>query len=409
MSNVLRIAIVDPNDSTRENLKSLLLGMDMVWLEAECSRYEFFADVLEQTGPDLGIVAIDDDPDKALALVEKLGVSSPQCSMLVLSESQDSGVILRSMRAGAKEFLTLPLRGEELVAALERISSQRDGGAKGTSQGSTVIAVAGATGGVGTTSLAVNLGCALAANQLNSVALVDFDLALGDADVFLDAIPDYTLVDVAQNVSRLDFSLLKRSLTKHSSGLYLLPRPVQLEDARVIDPDSLQRVIELLKATFSHLIVDLSKSYSLQDFAALDAAKHVLLVTQLDLPCLRNVVRLMMSFDEVEGLREKIRVVINRVGLGDGQIRLEKAEETIGQKIYWQIPNDYRTMVNVRNNGVPLIEAAPRAGITHSIVGLAESLTSTASPTDDESSSPDRSNWLSFWPRKSKVQEGSES
>jgi pilus assembly protein CpaE len=95
--------------------------------------------------------------------------------------------------------------------------------------------------------------------------------------------------------------------------------------------------------------------------------------------------------------------------LGDGQIRLEKAEETIGQKIYWQIPNDYRTMVNVRNNGVPLIEAAPRAGITHSIVGLAESLTSTASPTDDESSSPDRSNWLSFWPRKSKVQEGSES
>ena len=88
------------------------------------------------------------------------------------------------------------------------------------------------------------------------------DLCLGDADVFLDTIPDYTLVDVAQNVTRLDFTLLKRSLTKHASGLYLLPRPVQLEDAALITPDDLRRVIGLLKATFTHLIIDLSKSYS---------------------------------------------------------------------------------------------------------------------------------------------------
>ena len=120
-----------------------------------------------------------------------------------------------------------------------------------------MIAVCGATGGVGTTSLAVNLGCALAANAKNSVCLVDLDLSLGDADVFLDTIPDYTLVDVAQNVTRLDFTLLKRSLTKHSSGLFLLPRPVQLEDAAHVTPEDLQRMIGLLKATFTHLILDL--------------------------------------------------------------------------------------------------------------------------------------------------------
>ncbi len=119
-----------------------------------------------------------------------------------------------------------------------------------------MIAVAGATGGVGTTSLAVNLGCILAADPGNSVALVDIDLCLGDADVFLDTIPDYTLLDVAQNVTRLDFTLLKRSLTKHSSGLYLLPRPVQLEDMALITPDDMRRVIGLLKATFTHLIID---------------------------------------------------------------------------------------------------------------------------------------------------------
>lgn len=406
MSNVLRIAVVDPNDGSREKLKGLLLGMDMVWLEAECSRYEFFADVLEQTNPDIGIVSIDDDSDSALRLVEKLTEATPNCSILVLSDAPDSSVILRAMRAGAKEFLTLPIRGEDLVSALERIGHQRFGGDKHRSRGSTVIAIAGATGGVGTTSLAVNLGCALAADQSNSVALVDFDLALGDADVFLDTIPDYTLVDVAQNISRLDFSLLKRSLTKHASGLYLLPRPVQLQDKSIVDAESLHRVIGLLKATFSHLIVDLSKSYTEEDFVALEAAKHILLVTQLDLPCLRNVVRLMMSFDEYEGLREKIKVVINRVGLGgNGQIRPEKAEETIGQEIFWQVPNDYRTMIDVRNNGVPLTESSPRAAITQSIVGLADTLAGGSTPADAAPEAAGRAGWLSFWPRKVKVKD----
>ena len=152
--------------------------------------------------------------------------------------------------------------------------------------------MAGAIGGVGTTSVAVNLGCSLARDDKNSVALVDLDLCLGDADIFLDAIPDYTLVDVAQNVSRLDFALLKRSLTKHSSGLFLLPRPMQLEDVALITPDDLQRVIGLMKATFTHLVLDLSKSYSPVDMVALEAANDILLVAQLDLPCLRNVVRL---------------------------------------------------------------------------------------------------------------------
>ena len=153
-------------------------------------------------------------------------------------------------------------------------------------------------GGVGTTSIAVNLGCVLAGKESNSVALVDLDLCLGDADVQLDTIPDYTLVDVAQNVTRLDFSLLKRSLTKHSSGLFLLPRPVQLEDASLVSANDMQRVIGLMKASFSHLVLDLSKAYSPIDMIALEMASTILLVTQLDLPCLRNIVRLMASLGE---------------------------------------------------------------------------------------------------------------
>jgi pilus assembly protein CpaE len=404
MKNVLRLAIVDPSDSARDALKSMLLGMDRVWLEAECSRYEFFSDVVAQTNPDIGVVAIDSNPTKALELVAQLHESSPECCILVLSNSTDGNLILRAMRAGAKEFLSQPVKLDDLVQALERIGNRGLGRGEQRSRGCNVIALAGATGGVGTTSLAVNLGCVLAADERNSVVLIDLDLCLGDADVCLDTIPDYTLVDVAQNASRMDFTLLKRSLTKHSSGLFLLPRPVQLEDVNLITPEDLNRVIGLLKATFTHVLIDLSKSYGTLDRVALSLADHVLLVTQLDLPCLRNVVRLLMSFSEMDGLANKVKVVVNRVGLDSGQISLKKAQETIGRDIFWQLPNDYRVMVEVRNNGVPLLQQAPKAAITQSIGQLAQALSGEeAEATLVESSKSGLSRWLNLWPAKAEA------
>src|SRR6476661_7380119 len=135
MANVLRLAIVDPNDAAREQLKTVLLGLDLVWLEAECSRYEFFSDVIAQTHPDIGVVALDADPDKAIKI-------------------------------------------EDLVGAMERLSERQFGKGDGKVRGSQVIAICGSTGGVGTTSLAVNMGCALGANAGNSVCLIDLDLSL---------------------------------------------------------------------------------------------------------------------------------------------------------------------------------------------------------------------------------------
>jgi len=403
MKNVLRLAIVDPSDSARDALKSMLLGMDRVWLEAECSRYEFFADVVAQTKPDIGVVAIDNNPAKALELVEHLHEASPECSVLVLSSSTDGNLILRAMRAGAKEFLSQPVKLEDLVQALDRISSRGSGKGDQRSRGCNVIALAGATGGVGTTSLAVNLGCALAADERNSVVLIDLDLCLGDADVCLDTIPEYTLVDVAQNASRMDFTLLKRSLTKHSSELFLLPRPVQLDDVNLITPEDLHRVIGLLKATFTHVIIDLSKSYGPLDRVALSLADHVLLVTQLDLPCLRNVVRLLMSFSEMDGLANKVKIVVNRVGLDSGQISLKKAQETIGREIFWQLPNDYRVMVEVRNNGVPLLQQAPKAAITQSISQLAQTLNGEMVSAAADQGKTGLSKWLNLWPAKAEA------
>ena len=169
-----------------------------------------------------------------------------------------------------------------------------------------------------------------------------------------------------------------------------------MENTTSIIPDELRRVVALLKATFTHLVIDVSKSLGPLDLAAMEVSDNVLLVTQLDLPCLRNVVRLTQFFDQQETLAEKVKVVVNRLGLEDTQISLNKALETIGRDIYWQIPNDYATMVESRNNGVPLITEAPRAKLTKSIEQLALSLDLHSGEDDDENAGKERKKLFSF-------------
>ena len=386
---VVRLALVDPKDSSRASLKNLLLGIDAVWLEAECSSYDYFFDVVTQTQPDIALIAIDSDPTKGLDLISQISANLPGCAALVISGSQEGSLILRAMRNGAREYLSLPLRLEDFLSALDRIQqtthSRTDEGRVKSAQ---VVTLAGVCGGVGCTAIAVNLACMLAQNQRNNVAIIDLNLSLGDADVWLDVIPDYTIQDVADNISRLDYALLKRSLTKHSSGAYLLPRPVQMDERPAISPDELRRVISLLKATFTHLILDTSKSFSPLDIAAMECSDNVLLITQLDLPCLRNVVRLMQFFDQRRGLPEKVKIVVNRMGLQDANISLNKALETIGREIYFQLPNDYVSMVESRNNGVPLLTHAPKSRITKAIENLAQLLDPPVDDDEKKSSEP---------------------
>jgi len=369
MNNVVRLAIVDPQDGSRNSIKNLLLGIDSVWLEAECARYEFFVDIVTQTQPDIALISLNADPQRGLALIAEVCQDAPQCQVLVTSNSQEGSLILQAMRNGAKEFLHSPLNIDDFLAALDRISNTGSG--KGSkAKGSKVLTLIGAGGGVGSTSLAVNLSCALAADADNSVAVMDLDLSLGDADVWLDIIPDYTIQDVADNISRLDYSMLKRSLTQHDSGVFLLPRPVHMDENYPLTPDELQRVIALLKATFSHMLIDVSKSFNPLDIAAMKASDQILVVTQLDLPCLRNVVRINQFLEERE-LSDKIRVIVNRAGLDDTQISLNKALETIGREVFWQIPNEYAAMIESRNNGVPLVKDFAKAKITKAIQQLA--------------------------------------
>src|SRR5262249_23800626 len=215
-------------EATREPLRNLLMGVESIWLEAECARYEFFFDVIHQSELDVVVISLDADETKAINLISQVSDQYPQLPILAVSKGDDGQSILKALRSGAREFLTQPVVLEELLTAFKRLrqnriaadSHQGNGFAKKLE--TNVIAIAGSGGGVGCTSLAVNLGVSLAQNPDYSVALIDLDLALGDADVALDLMPDYTLADVALNIERLDMTFLRRSLCKHASAISLL-------------------------------------------------------------------------------------------------------------------------------------------------------------------------------------------
>lgn len=399
MTTAMRLAIVDPDDSSRESLKGTLLHIESIWLEADCSRYDFFADVVEESKPDIGLVNLDSGAERAIELIEDVTSRFPEVGLIVTSHSSDGQLILRAIRAGAKEFIGTPIAAPDLVAAIDRIGRSRPT-PTGTSKKRTshVVAVCGSSGGVGSTSIAVNLATVLSTHAAQSVALVDLDLALGDTDVFLDMIPEHTIMDLVQNSQQLDLTFVKRSMARHQSGVSLLPRPIHLDENRSINPNALTQIMNMLRATYQFVIVDLSKSYTDLDIEAMHLADSVLLVTQLDLPSLRNVVRILVSLRDLK-LDSKVQIIVNRVGLDSGQISLKRAKETLGREIFWQIPNDYGVMVQVRNNGVPLMQQAPKAAITASYKSLADRLLG-KNPVTEEAK-PTKKTWLSFLTQRS--------
>jgi pilus assembly protein CpaE len=227
---------------------------------------------------------------------------------------------------------------------------------------------------VGCTTLAVNLATTLAKASSNEVLLADFDLLFGCVDACLDIIPDQTLQAVIQSLDRLDLTLLKRSLTRHSSGLYVLPHPVAMEDAAKIDPEALRRLVTMLKAAYPTVVIDTSKGLQSSDFVAYEMADVILVVLQLDLTCLRNTARLLQLFQQFDGLLERVKLIANRIGSYDAEISLKKAEETLRMPISWQIPNASKLFFTARAKGVPIDSLATGCRAHQAILQIARAV-----------------------------------
>jgi pilus assembly protein CpaE len=396
-----RIAIVDPTEHSRESLRALLLGVDFVWLEAECARYEYFFDVIQGSMPDLAIVALDADKGKALQMIGQLSVEHPKLPILTISN--DHQALLQSLQRGARYFLMNPIGLEDLLNALRRAlgdnptaEMQQEGGSgaavlnqvrnSGTSQ---IISFIGSRGGVGTTTLAVNLAATLASDPANTVALIDLDLALGDADIALEVsgMDNISIADVARNIERLDMGFLRRALVKHEgTNLSILRHPIEIADVSLIHEAHVERILNLLKISYSHLVLDLTKGLTAVDLMALRMSDMVLMTAQLELSSLRNVVRLNHAFGGPDGFSERVRVVLNRVGADSIEegISLKKAEEVISKPILWQVPFDPKPIIAARVAGEPLVKHAPKSRAQQAIVGLANLLTGKSTVTSAE-------------------------
>jgi pilus assembly protein CpaE len=384
-----RIAIVDPNEASRESLRTMLLGVDFVWLEAECARYEYFFDVIQNSTPDLVIVSLDGDKARALAMVGALAAEYPRIPILTVSS--DSQALLQSLQRGARHFLTHPVTLEDLVGALRRSLNEIPAAPSrpgtpvqpGQQAAAQIISVLGSRGGVGCTSLAVNLAATLAADRNNAVALIDLDLAMGDADIALE-LPgndNISMGDLARNIERLDMNYLKRALVKHpDTGLSVLRHPLEIHEIGGIHEGHVERILNLLKISYTHLVLDLSKCLLPTDQMALRMSNLILLVAQLELSSLRNVVRLIHSLSLEGDLADRLRVVVNRAGsdhMEEG-ITVKKAEEVIGKPVFWQVPNDAKPMMGARVQGQPLIRFAPKSKVQQSIQGLSQAITGRA-------------------------------
>ncbi len=398
--NLLRLVIMNPPDKGHEALRSMFTQIPYVWLQAECTKYEFLQEVIaNQTAPHVVVVAIDADLEKACKAIERLAKEMPDIAIMAISKRDDGQAILKALRAGAKEFLTMPFGVDtlsEVLRKLEKTGKTQHSPTIGVvkKEKTLVISFLGSRGGVGCTSLSVNLAATLAADPHNKVVLVDLDLALGDADIALDLIADYTLSDLVENIDKLDMTFLNRSLSKHSTGLALLPHPLNVSDATMITEDHLKRIISLLGACHTHLVLDLSKSLRPTDICALAMSDFIFLVVQLEITSIRNTIRLLSTLDADGRLGPRVKLILNRVGMVT-DISREKAAELLGRPFFWEIPNDHKIMMESRNSGTPMVKSAPVSKIQHNFSDFADAICSKT-----KANKGGKSFWHSFFTSK---------
>jgi len=330
----------------------------------------------ESRQADLLIFELGNDSKKDFELIRSLLDLGETGEVFLVSRNSDPALLLQAMRTGVNEFFSQPIKREEVLEALVRLKERR---AKSKDPEPVrlgqLIEVVGSKGGVGTTTIAANLAASLTEKEkVQSVALVDMNLVFGDVPLFLEIKPTYHWGEITKNVSRLDPTFLLNVLSRDPCGVYVLPSPVHLDGHNPVNPEIIEKLLSLMQKMFDFVIIDGGQSLDATSLRILQMSDTVLVVSTLSLPCLTNTNKLLKSFYALGyPPRERIRVIINRY-LTKSEISLKDAEAGIDKKIFWTIPNDYRTAMSAINQGKPLCQWASKAPITKSMRGLADAL-----------------------------------
>jgi pilus assembly protein CpaE len=394
MTQPLTIVVLSTGLDNFKEIRSALLADDRVQLLAGGNDVEQLHQEIIRLKPMAAMISLGANSDQGLNLIKLLGSESPNTALISVAENASTELLLQSLRAGAREFLQLPINAGELKTVLDRVAEFCADQVETPKKKGRMVAVFSSKGGCGTSFIATNLAASTGARTV----LVDLNLQAGDLPLFLGVDPKYSFADMAENRMRLDDSLISSFTTAYSSSLSLLAAPKEADLADEIEPEHVFEVLQRLRESYDYVVLDPQHTFDSITLAALDQSDEIVLVLTLDIPAIRSTQRALEIFDRLGYPRKKIRIVVNRWSK-QIDLDLRHVEKFLGEPVIGFVPSDYQTAVTSINLGRPLVQSEPNSKIALELKRLAQTII-TGAVVIQEESKPRRAFWNSFFKRQ---------
>lgn len=381
ISAKIKVGIVAPSGRTRAQLRKVANATELAEVGLEVGQYclangKGSTRRFLEVEPDIILVDLE-DPEAAIQTLHTLHSALPESWLVVTSEKKRAQLIIRAMQAGAREFLVRPIAAEKLSPALERYIAEKGRNQEPKKTGA-IYCVTAAKGGTGATSVAINLATAVAKGPKNKVALIDLDSPIGDAAVYLDVKPKFTVSDTLAASSRLDPVLLQ-TYTQGCHGFAVLPGPKEFRPGQMPDVEALSVMLEVVQQAYTHAFVDLPASLNEEHLrVVIELSRAMVVVLTPELPAIWRTDRLLRFLAGSVG-REKVHLVLNRSANGSDEIANGEIEKAVNQPIFWSLPNDDRVSREAIKLGRPLV-SMNNSQLARSYQELAYRLTGTVGP-----------------------------
>lgn len=348
----LSVAVLGPQDQRRRAIATALNAGSRPKRLREFTSYPTLDEVISALAPfDVVIIDLDSEPEQALDLIETIGANG-NATVMVYSGHSDPELLVRCMRAGAREFLLHPVDPGTLAEAMIRASVRRQpirGEAFRQAVGKLFV-FAGAKGGSGVSTLATNYAVAAARDSGQKVLLMDLHLPLGGVALDLGLVSPFSTANALQSVERLDSNFFSTLLIKHSSGLFVLPAPDRYTRMEV-SADSISKLIGIARQDFDFIVVDIGSNWEPALRPLIDEASIIYLVTQVGISQLRNANRMITEY--LSSSSAKLEVILNRFSAATLGIDDEAIAKALTVAPSWKIPNDYQTVQRAHNTATP--------------------------------------------------------
>jgi pilus assembly protein CpaE len=369
MTQPLTIVVLSTGLDNFKEIRAALSSDNRVQLLAGGNDTEQLYEEVMRLKPAAALITLGANSDQAIKLIRRLTSEAPRTALIAAANNAAHDLLLESLRAGAREFLKLPISAEELKTVLDRVVAFCAGQVEVQKKKGRMVAVFSSKGGCGTSFIAANLAASTAART----ALVDLNLQAGDLPLFLGLSPKYSFADMAENRARLDEALINSFVTPYSSNLALLAAPKEADSADEIEPEHVFEVLQRLRESFEYIVLDPQHTFDSITLAALDLSDEIILVLTLDIPAIRSTQRALEIFDRLGYPRKKIRIVVNRWSK-QIDIDLRQVEKFLGEPVIAYIPSDYQTAVTSINLGQPLVQSEPNSKIAQEIRSIGKIL-----------------------------------